>query len=66
MEVVPAFVLASSGARRVGSGGSIDVAVAFPGRVEDVAGYTPSMSGTVGADNPLAFDDIAELVDCMF
>ena len=47
MEVVPAFVVVTSRAGRVGSGGSIDMAAAAPGAVWAVVRDDPYVSGEV-------------------
>ena len=53
------FVANDSGTRRVGAGGSIDMALTFLEVVGAVVGYTPSVGWTVGANNPLAFERVA-------
>ena len=66
VEIVSAFVVAFSGSGRVGLGGSIDMATAMLGTIGAVVGAAPSVGETVGANNTLAFDGLAELVDCLF
>ena len=51
------------GTRRVGAGGSIDVALGFPGAVGAVMGGTPSVGRTECANNPLALEGMVELED---
>ena len=55
--------MVETGTGRVGAGGSIHVALGFPGAVGTVVGGTPSMGGTECANNPLALDGMAELED---
>ena len=50
----------------VGSVGSIDMALAFLGAVRAVVGGVPSVGGIVGTDEPLVFEGVAELEDCIF
>ena len=39
------------------------MAAAFPGAVRAIVGDVLSVGGTINADNQLAFDGVAELVD---
>ena len=55
--------MVETGTGRVGAGGSIHVALGFPGAVGTVVGGTPSVGGTECADNPLASEGMVELED---